>query len=216
MGAVVANIELENAVDRGMSARGSRDESTVRRTRVDGIVDTGAVTLVLPQNVVEWLGLATHRHRHLRRREEGRAPCRRARDRADRRPFHEYGCDRRAAALGAVDRPGDPRGPGPDRRPRQAGVVSPGTRLSVVEPEAPARGVPENRAGRSVYAAAPTRRRSSSRVSAVSGVSGRRGSSSRHAMTAIPLAIRARVAGSLCGRWRASDSGSFRYCSISC
>ena len=110
MGAVVASMELENAVDRGMSAQGLRDESTVRRTRVDGIVDTGAVTLVLPQNVVERLGLATHRHRHLRRREEGRAPCRRARDRADRRPFHEYGCDRRAAALGAVDRSGDPRG----------------------------------------------------------------------------------------------------------
>lgn len=61
MGAVVASMELENAVDRGMSAQGLRDESTVRRTRVDGIVDTGAVTLVLPQNVVERLGLATQR-----------------------------------------------------------------------------------------------------------------------------------------------------------
>lgn len=61
MDAVVASMELENAVDRGVSAQGLRDESTVRRTRVDGIVDTGAVTLVLPQNVVERLGLATQR-----------------------------------------------------------------------------------------------------------------------------------------------------------
>lgn len=61
MGAIVASMELENAVDRGMSDQGLRDEAAVRRTRADGIVDTGAVTLVLPQNVVERLGLATQR-----------------------------------------------------------------------------------------------------------------------------------------------------------
>lgn len=61
MGAIVASMELENAVDRGMSDQGLRDEAAVRRTRVDGIVDTGAVTLVLPQNVVERLGLAAQR-----------------------------------------------------------------------------------------------------------------------------------------------------------
>ena len=37
--------------------RGHGTESEVRRTTVDGIVDTGAVTLMLPQNVVERLGL---------------------------------------------------------------------------------------------------------------------------------------------------------------
>lgn len=61
MGAIVASMELENAVDRGMSVQGLRDEAAVRRTRVDGIVDAGGVTLVLPQNVVERLGLATQR-----------------------------------------------------------------------------------------------------------------------------------------------------------
>ena len=61
MGAIVASMELENAVDRGMSDQGLRDEAAVRRTRADGIVDTGAVTLVLPQNVVERLGLAAQR-----------------------------------------------------------------------------------------------------------------------------------------------------------
>ena len=44
-----------------MSVQGLRDEAAVRRTRVGGIVGTGAVTLALPQNVVERLGLATQR-----------------------------------------------------------------------------------------------------------------------------------------------------------
>lgn len=44
-----------------MSVQGLRDEAVVRRTRVGGIVGTGTVTLALPQNVVERLGLATQR-----------------------------------------------------------------------------------------------------------------------------------------------------------
>ena len=60
MGEIVARIELENATDRGIVRDGLREESTVRRTAVDGIVDTGAVMLMLPQNVVERLGLPTH------------------------------------------------------------------------------------------------------------------------------------------------------------
>ena len=56
MGEIVVNVGLENFVDRTMVRRGISQEP-VRRTRVDGIVDTGAVMLVLPQNVVERLGL---------------------------------------------------------------------------------------------------------------------------------------------------------------
>ena len=37
------------------------DESTVRRATVEGVVDTGAVMLVLPADVVGRLGLATQR-----------------------------------------------------------------------------------------------------------------------------------------------------------
>ena len=40
-----------------ISQRGGCEESEVRQSTIDGIVDTGAVTLVLPQNVVERLGL---------------------------------------------------------------------------------------------------------------------------------------------------------------
>ena len=57
MGEIHADVTLENAVDRGYFRRGDRAEADIRRTTVDGIVDTGAVTLVLPQNVVERLGL---------------------------------------------------------------------------------------------------------------------------------------------------------------
>ena len=60
MGEIVARIELENVTDRGNVRDGLRDEASVRRTSVEGIVDMGAVMLVLPQNVVERLGLPIH------------------------------------------------------------------------------------------------------------------------------------------------------------
>ena len=61
MGEMVVSVELENATDRGIANRGLRDESTVRRATVDGVVDTGAVMLVLPEDVVAGLGLETQR-----------------------------------------------------------------------------------------------------------------------------------------------------------
>ena len=61
MGEIVASVKLENTTDRGIASQGLRDESTVRRTTVEGVVDTGAVMLVLPENVVTRLGLETQR-----------------------------------------------------------------------------------------------------------------------------------------------------------
>ena len=57
MGEISVYFELENAVDRENFERGLVEESSVRRTRAQGIVDTGAIMLVLPQNIVERLGL---------------------------------------------------------------------------------------------------------------------------------------------------------------
>ena len=57
MGEIHADVVLENADDRAYFRRGDLSEADIRRSTVDGIVDTGAVTLVLPQNVVERLGL---------------------------------------------------------------------------------------------------------------------------------------------------------------
>ena len=59
MGEIVTSIGLENTVDRDNASEGLRDESTVRRTTVEGVVDTGAVMLMLPEDVVGRLGLKT-------------------------------------------------------------------------------------------------------------------------------------------------------------
>ena len=59
LGEIVASMELENTVDRDNASDGLRDEATVRRTTIDGVVDTGATMLVLPEDVVGQLGLRT-------------------------------------------------------------------------------------------------------------------------------------------------------------
>ena len=61
MGEIVAQVELENPGDRALVQRGHGRESGIRRSSVDAVVDTGAVMLVLPQNVVERLGLEKQR-----------------------------------------------------------------------------------------------------------------------------------------------------------
>ena len=52
-------VELENYDDRAVANRGLLPEERVRSQRVDVVVDSGAVTLVLPQDLVESLGLRT-------------------------------------------------------------------------------------------------------------------------------------------------------------
>ena len=57
MGEIRADVALENTGDRDHFQRGHGRESEIRRSTVDAVVDTGAVALVLPQNVVERPGL---------------------------------------------------------------------------------------------------------------------------------------------------------------
>ncbi|MCY4119396.1 MAG: retroviral-like aspartic protease family protein [Acidobacteria bacterium] len=57
MGEVVVDVELENSADRAVFERGHGRASDIRSSTVEAIVDTGAVMLVLPQNVVERLGM---------------------------------------------------------------------------------------------------------------------------------------------------------------
>ncbi len=61
MGEIAVNAELENPVDRAYFEKGHGRESDIRRTSVEAVVDTGAVMLVLPQNVVERLGVGVRR-----------------------------------------------------------------------------------------------------------------------------------------------------------
>ena len=57
MGEVRASVVLENADDRGLARRGVIQPEDVRRVEADVLVDTGAVLVLLPQDMVETLGL---------------------------------------------------------------------------------------------------------------------------------------------------------------
>lgn len=57
MGEVKVEVELENALDRELAVRGSLLEADVRSARVEVLADTGSVLLMLPQELVEALGL---------------------------------------------------------------------------------------------------------------------------------------------------------------
>jgi clan AA aspartic protease len=56
---VRAELTLENERDRILAEAGYLDPAAVRRARVDALVDTGAVMALLPQDLVEQLGLPT-------------------------------------------------------------------------------------------------------------------------------------------------------------
>ncbi len=57
MGEVKIRISLTNAVDEGLMHRGQLSADEVRTEEVEAIVDTGAITCVLPPSVAERLGL---------------------------------------------------------------------------------------------------------------------------------------------------------------
>ena len=53
-------LQLENQADRILLEAGQLQASTVRSAQVDALVDTGAVMVLLPQDLVERLGLPTN------------------------------------------------------------------------------------------------------------------------------------------------------------
>lgn len=57
MGEVRIRVSLVNGVDEAMVRRGQMASEAVRETEVDAVVDTGAVTCVLPASVAAKLGL---------------------------------------------------------------------------------------------------------------------------------------------------------------
>jgi predicted aspartyl protease len=57
MGEVKVELDLENEVDRQLVQRGQLRPEEVRRTTIQAVADSGSVMLVLPQDVVEALGL---------------------------------------------------------------------------------------------------------------------------------------------------------------
>ena len=57
MGRVVAELKLTNASDRYLADAGHLPREDVRSATVNGIVDTGAVMLVLPESIARQLGV---------------------------------------------------------------------------------------------------------------------------------------------------------------
>ncbi len=57
MGAVRAKIQLKNAIDEELVNRGLLAPNLLRQVEIEGLVDTGAVALIIPQKIVEELGL---------------------------------------------------------------------------------------------------------------------------------------------------------------
>lgn len=59
MGDVHVDVELENYADRVLAQHGHLDPERIRSERVSILVDSGATLTVLPQDLVDQLGLAT-------------------------------------------------------------------------------------------------------------------------------------------------------------
>lgn len=57
MGEVVVQVDVENTLDVGAFGRGYITAAQVRRMTTNAIVDTGAVMMMLPQDLVEALGI---------------------------------------------------------------------------------------------------------------------------------------------------------------
>jgi clan AA aspartic protease len=58
MGAVMTKVELVNQTDLEDLRRGLISPEAVRKVTVDALVDTGAVTMVIPEDVAQMLGLS--------------------------------------------------------------------------------------------------------------------------------------------------------------
>jgi hypothetical protein len=57
MAAVRVKVKLTNAIDEAMVNRGVQALHLLREVETEALVDTGALTLVLPMHIVEQLGL---------------------------------------------------------------------------------------------------------------------------------------------------------------
>jgi clan AA aspartic protease len=62
----MAKIKLINSVDKGTAHRGLLRSDQVRTLEIEGLVDTGATTLVIPTEVAEALGLTEIGRRSVR------------------------------------------------------------------------------------------------------------------------------------------------------
>ena len=57
MGEVRVKVKLTNAIDEAMARRGQINKEEIRSYETDALVDTGAVSSVIPENVMKQLGV---------------------------------------------------------------------------------------------------------------------------------------------------------------
>lgn len=57
MGEVRVKVLLTNTLDRALARRGQIDSAAIRTYEADALIDTGAVSSVIPHNVMDQLGL---------------------------------------------------------------------------------------------------------------------------------------------------------------
>lgn len=63
MGKVRVKVKLTNAFDEALVRRGQLKSEQIRAYEADALVDTGAVSSVVPRNVMEQLGVMTEGQR---------------------------------------------------------------------------------------------------------------------------------------------------------
>jgi clan AA aspartic protease len=71
MGEIKAKVTLTNAFDEELASNGQLDPDKVRKLVLDAVVDTGAISSILPAHIVEKLGLRI-RGRRVARYADGR------------------------------------------------------------------------------------------------------------------------------------------------
>lgn len=72
VGRITIEVEIANNEDLVSARRGNLDPSKVRRMKIQGLVDSGATRLVLPQSVVKKLGLPLKKQKIKVRYADGR------------------------------------------------------------------------------------------------------------------------------------------------
>ena len=75
MGEVNVKVRLSNAIDIEMSEQGLLESSKVRSCEVEALVDTGATRSIIPQSLVDRLGLRIRRQATGTLADGTRVPC---------------------------------------------------------------------------------------------------------------------------------------------
>jgi len=75
MGNVFAEITVKNVMDMGLASAGHITENNIRSVTLNAIVDTGATTLVIDEEIFKQLGLSVVKTRNINLAGGGKTEC---------------------------------------------------------------------------------------------------------------------------------------------